>query len=356
MFARYHIASPYLKLKIPTKEVPNSPITPIPRMIVLYFRLIEADTLLIFRLIAQQVLPATLTYVVTTHHLPPLLCGHHHITGRHAREGVLMRGAWLQQGLAALTLALLLRAELRAQHLERQVVALTDRTEAAAVDPARHSTTGRSLESVQLSGDSVQHTASAAGTALSFSTDEDISFSAGGSEVATLSSAGNLAVSGGVTVGGVKMTGAYAIYQEQTYGGTSDQGWNERELTTEVKDPDGIGAVNGNGITLAKGTYHVVGYAGWGWYSTTQGEHYTIKVHTSTSTLAAGSTNYATTDVDTFGYVHIDDFITLASSDTIYLSSYHTRGRQNYGMGAYCPSDSSVTCHFAQLRIQKISG
>ena len=276
--------------------------------------------------------------------------------------GARMRGAWRTSDghrgylLAVLVaMALVMRAELRARRLEGQVAALAEQA-AMVAEPARRSTAGRALMSVQVMGDSVQHTASAAGTDLSFSSDEDISFSAGGNEVATLSSTGELAVAGTLTVSGVAVTGSsYAVYQETTNQGSSSAGWNERALTNEAADPFGIGTVNGNGITLASGSYHVVGYAAWG-HNSNSGGHFAIKVHTSSTTLAAGQSHYSTGGShDTYGYVYIDDYITLGSSTTIYLSSYHERARDTYGMAPSCRGSAGVTCVFAQLRIEKLT-
>tara|TARA_R110002051_G_scaffold138802_1_gene211607 strand:+ start:269 stop:892 length:624 start_codon:yes stop_codon:yes gene_type:complete len=74
----------------------------------------------------------------------------------------------------------------------------------------------------------------------------------------TVASGGTLANSGTVT--GIGLFSSYAIIADQktqnTAGGTFTLGaWRERDLQTELADPDGIVSIASNRFTLAAGTY-----------------------------------------------------------------------------------------------------
>jgi len=74
----------------------------------------------------------------------------------------------------------------------------------------------------------------------------------------TVASGGTLANSGTVT--GIGLFSSYAIIADQkaqnTAGGTFTLGaWRERDLQTEIADPDGIVSISSNQFTLAAGTY-----------------------------------------------------------------------------------------------------
>tara|TARA_R110000787_G_scaffold273870_1_gene381722 strand:+ start:1117 stop:1728 length:612 start_codon:yes stop_codon:yes gene_type:complete len=99
----------------------------------------------------------------------------------------------------------------------------------------------------------------ATGTALQISDSGDTT---------TIPSGATLAIASGATIAnsgtqtGFGMFSSYAIIADQkttgTNGGTFTVGaWRERDLQTELSDPDGIVSIASNQFTLAAGTYFI---------------------------------------------------------------------------------------------------
>jgi hypothetical protein len=148
----------------------------------------------------------------------------------------------------------------------------------------------------------------------------------------TVASGGTLANSGTVT--GIGLFSSYAIIADQkaqgTAGGTFTSGaWRERDLQTELADPDGIVSIALNRFTLAAGTYLIRWYAAANITSQSQTRLYNV---TDAAVVGVGMCVYAYYPAETGGSART----TIAGSKAFSIEHRCSNTRATDGFGDDC--------------------
>jgi len=148
-----------------------------------------------------------------------------------------------------------------------------------------------------------------------------------------------------------------ALYQNQQTSGTagpnlSTGSWQTYPLTTEVYDPDGIGSLSSNQITLGAGTYEVYASASIQGISGPGVSTWRARLYNATDTAAivqGPQTGALGTAVA--GNVHVFGYFTLAGAKAIELQIYMASGDAG-AITAMNTGDSEI---YASVHVRKIA-
>lgn len=145
-----------------------------------------------------------------------------------------------------------------------------------------------------------------------------------------------------------------AYYQDQksesAHGGTATAGsWQVRDLTTEVFDPDGIGTLSGNEVTLGAGKYVIRAGA-----PAFKVNKHMVRLYnvTDAALIAYGTTGYADTSPNVQDVSFVSGYLDISSSKAIRLEHYFGSTRSSDGLGIR--SLNGIISIYAWMEITKI--
>ena len=148
----------------------------------------------------------------------------------------------------------------------------------------------------------------------------------------------NSAVTAAKSTGLTSPFASYAYYEEQesaaTDAGTMTSGtWHVRALSVEVADPDGIGALSSNKVTLQAGTY----FARWSAPARQVDRHQTRLYNDTDSSVIAYGETYQThyTDDNSTGTSSGATRFTISGAKDIALQHKCNYTQANYGQGLH---------------------
>jgi len=135
-------------------------------------------------------------------------------------------------------------------------------------------------------------------------------------------------------------------------GGGSSAGWNDRDLNTELFDPDGIVSISSNQFTLGAGTY-IIEFSAPAYRS----DRHTAQLYDVTNTAVAqtGKASYASNNNNAMTNSEGCAYISITSSNTYKIRHNISTALTINGLGVRA-NTSGIDSIYTTVKITKIAG
>lgn len=133
-------------------------------------------------------------------------------------------------------------------------------------------------------------------------------------------------------------------------GGTSVSGWNDRDLNTEIFDPDGIVSISSNQFTLGAGTYIIEFSA-----PAYRADRHIAQLYdvTNTAAVQTGKAAYASNSNAVMNNSEGCAYISITSSNTYKVRHNLSTVQSTNGLGVKANTTDSI---YTTVKITKIAG
>ena len=133
--------------------------------------------------------------------------------------------------------------------------------------------------------------------------------------------------------------------------GTSSVGWNDRDLNTEIFDPDGIVSISSNQFTLGAGTY-IIEFSAPAYRS---GRHITQLYDVTNSTsVQDGSISYTHTTYAGFNHSFGSARVSITANTTYKIRHHCEASYATNGLGIKSTASGTVSI-YTQVKITKLA-